>query len=314
VGMALAEEINKHPTLGLRVAGYLDDFKTKGQTVAGHPVLGKITDFYDVAQKSFINKVFITVHHDSKVFFRLLEDARDLRIAVRVIPQGYEFTTGEFTKYNIGCIPILEYCEEEMMIKQVGKRFFDVVISFFLLLLLLPLFLIVGLFIKLDSRGPVFYFSRRYGCRGKQFFMFKFRSMVCNAEDALCNLQHLNEVDGPIFKIKRDPRITALGRILRKYSIDELPQIINVLRGDMSLVGPRPLPIEQVEREDLRQLKRLYVRPGITGLWQIRGRSDISFSRLIKWDVWYINNWSFWLDLNILVQTIPVVIKGKGAY
>jgi len=121
-------------------------------------------------------------------------------------------------------------------------------------------------------------------------------------------------VDGPIFKIKNDPRVTKLGVILRKYSLDELPQIFNVLMGQMSLVGPRPLPIDQIEKEDLRQLKRLEVRPGITGLWQIRGRSNIPFSRLVKWDIWYINNWSFWLDLNILVQTIPVIIKGTGAY
>ena len=144
--------------------------------------------------------------------------------------------------------------------------------------------------------------------------MYKFRSMVQDADRLLAQYKDKNEVDGPIFKMKEDPRITRIGKFLRKYSLDELPQLLNVVMGDMSLVGPRPLPIEQVEREDMRQLKRLEVRPGITGLWQIRGRSDISFSRLVKWDVWYINNWSFWLDLNILFQTIPTVIHGKGAY
>ena len=138
--------------------------------------------------------------------------------------------------------------------------------------------------------------------------------MVPDAEQILEQMRDQNEVDGPIFKIREDPRVTKVGRFLRKYSLDELPQLLNVLKGQMSLVGPRPLPIEQVHKEDFRQLKRLEVKPGITGLWQIRGRSDISFSRLVKWDVWYINNWSFWLDLNILLQTIPVVIKGKGAY
>ena len=123
-----------------------------------------------------------------------------------------------------------------------------------------------------------------------------------------------SEVDGPIFKIKKDPRITRFGRFLRKYSLDELPQLFNVFIGNMSLVGPRPFPIDQIEKEDVKQLLRLEVRPGITGLWQIRGRSDLSFARLVKWDIWYINNWSFWLDLNILRQTIPVVLKGKGAY
>ena len=135
-----------------------------------------------------------------------------------------------------------------------------------------------------------------------------------DADRILEQFRDKNEVDGPIFKIKNDPRITRIGKFLRKYSMDELPQLFNVIKGDMSLVGPRPLPIDQIKKEDLRQLKRLEVKPGITGLWQIRGRSDISFSRLVKWDTWYINNWSFWLDLNILFQTIPVVLKGRGAY
>ena len=144
--------------------------------------------------------------------------------------------------------------------------------------------------------------------------MLKFRSMVVDADRLLEKIKHQNEVDGPIFKMKKDPRITPFGAFLRRYSLDELPQLINVVNGDMSLVGPRPLPIHQVEKEDLRQLKRLDIRPGITGLWQIRGRSDISFQRLIRWDMWYINNWSFWLDFYILTQTLPVVLKGKGAY
>jgi lipopolysaccharide/colanic/teichoic acid biosynthesis glycosyltransferase len=127
-------------------------------------------------------------------------------------------------------------------------------------------------------------------------------------------MKEKNEADGPIFKIRNDPRITRVGKFLRKYSLDELPQLFNVIKGDMSLVGPRPLPIEQIKREDHRQLMRLEVRPGITGLWQVRGRSDISFARLVRWDMLYINNWSFWLDLNILLQTIPVVLRGKGAY
>ena len=144
--------------------------------------------------------------------------------------------------------------------------------------------------------------------------MLKFRSMVQNADKILSQLSDKNEASGPIFKIKKDPRITRIGRFLRRYSLDETPQLLNVIKGDMSLVGPRPLPIDQIEKDDLRQLKRLEVRPGITGLWQIRGRSDISFAKLVKWDIWYINNWSFLLDLTILFQTIPVVLKGKGAY
>jgi len=182
------------------------------------------------------------------------------------------------------------------------------------MLFLLPIFIGIGILIKLDSPGPIFYRSRRFGRFGRMFDMYKFRSMVVNADDLLTQLQDKNEVDGPIFKIKKDPRITKVGAFLRRYSLDELPQILNVVKGDMSLVGPRPFPIAQLEKEDLRQLRRLGIRPGITGLWQIRGRSDVSFHKLLRWDIWYIKNWSFWLDLYILFQTFPVVLKGRGAY
>ena len=313
VGRALADEIHKKPGLGLRIVGFLDDFKPVDQGYQGHKIIGKVSDFIYIARREFINKIFITTHND-KMFLQLLEQAKELDIAVRVIPQGFELTTGEFSKYNIGLIPILEYSNAENFRKQVGKRIFDIVIASLAMVILLPVFAGIVLLIKLDSRGGIIYHSRRYGRRGQKFMMYKFRSMISNADEVLQQLRHQNEVDGPIFKIKKDPRVTPFGRFLRKYSLDEMPQLFNVIKGDMSLVGPRPFPIEQIEKEDLRQLQRLEVRPGITGLWQIRGRSDISFDRLVKWDIWYINNWSFWLDLKILLQTIPVVLKGRGAY
>lgn len=314
VGMALAQEMRKRPGLGIKMIGFLDDTKT---TIADQPevkILGKISRFPEIAQREFVDKIFITIHQDSNVFLKLLEQAQEMGVAVRVVPHGFDLTTGEFFKYNIGFIPILEYVEEHNYRRHFGKRLFDFSISLVSLLFLLPFLVIIGLIIKFDSRGPILYKSKRYGCKGRMFNMYKFRSMTKDADKMIEQLRHQNEVDGPIFKIREDPRISRVGAFLRRYSLDELPQLINVLRGDMSLVGPRPLPIEQIEKEDLRQLRRLQIRPGITGLWQIRGRSDISFVRLVKWDIWYINNWSFWLDLNILLQTIPVVIKGKGAY
>jgi len=314
VGIALAEEIKKHPPYGLRIIGFLDDFKGNDRDYAGGTILGQLSDFEEVVRQGFVNKVFITIHHDSKVFLKMLEKARELNVAVRVIPQGFELSTCEFAKYNIGFIPILEYSNEEKLIRQAGKRFFDLVSSLVLTILLLPVFFMIGLWIKFDSPGSVFYLCRRYGRKGKIFYMIKFRSMYADAHLKQKELTEQSEVDGPIFKIRNDPRVTKVGQFLRKYSLDELPQVINVLKGEMSLVGPRPLPIDQIEKEDFRQLKRLAVRPGITGLWQIRGRSDISFFRLLRWDIWYINNWSFWLDVNILFQTIPVVVKGRGAY
>jgi len=230
------------------------------------------------------------------------------------VPQAFDKATGDIFKYNIGFIPILEYCDVGHARRQYGKRLFDVLVSLTALMILSPVFIVISFVIKCDSPGPAFYFSRRYGRAGRVFKMWKFRSMVTDADEKLQELKEKNEVDGPIFKIRRDPRVTRFGRALRKYSIDEFPQLVNVLLGDMSLVGPRPLPIDQVRREDLRQLKRLEVRPGITGLWQVRGRSDLPFHRLIRWDSWYVNNWSFLLDISILLETVPVVLKGRGAY
>jgi len=314
IGIALAQEIRKRPGLGIKVIGFLDDFKANTADNSDVKILGKISDFTDIARREFINKIFITIHHDSGAFLKLLEEAKELGVTVRVIPEGFDMTTGDFLKYNIGFIPVLEYVEEQILRRHTGKRTFDLFISLIAIVILTPVFLLIGILIKLDSYGPIFYKSKRYGRKGKFFYMYKFRSMVRDADKVMPLLRSQSEVDGPIFKMKKDPRITRFGSFLRRYSLDELPQILNVLKGDMSLVGPRPLPIDQMEKEDLRQLKRLEIQPGMTGLWQIRGRSDISFSRLLKWDIWYINNWSFWLDINILLQTIPVVLRGKGAY
>ncbi len=312
VGLLLQEEISRRPGLGLRVVGFLDDFKASDPN-ASVKILGKLAELMDIARREFVHKIFITIHPDDQVFMRLLEQAKELNIAVRVVPQGFTLTSGEFQKYNIGIIPVLEYCDESCR-RQLGKRFFDMVVTIISLIFLWPVFLIIAVLIKVDSSGPVFYASRRYGHSGKIFHMYKFRTMCKDADQHLKKLREKNEADGPIFKMRQDPRITRIGAFLRKFSLDELPQLINVLKGEMSIVGPRPFPIDQIEKEDLKQLKRLEVRPGMTGLWQIRGRSDLPFSRLIKWDIWYINNWSFWLDIYIMFQTIPVVFEGKGAY
>ncbi|MDP8213480.1 MAG: sugar transferase [Candidatus Zapsychrus exili] len=314
VGTALAEEIRKNPGLGIKVVGFLDDYKTGEIEKLNIKALGKISNLKSVVKREFVNKVFITIHHNSEVFLKILEQAKELGIAIRVVPQGFELMPRQISNYNIGIIPILEYSDNFQFKKQMGKRTFDFLTSLIGTILALPVLVIVSVAIKFTSKGSVFYTSKRYGRNGRIFNMYKFRSMNKDADKLLHEISEKNEVDGPIFKIKNDPRITKIGKFLRRYSLDELPQIINVLKGDMSLVGPRPLPIDQIVKEDLKQLKRLEVRPGITGLWQIRGRSDISFMRLVKWDMWYINNWSFWLDLSILFQTIPVVLKGRGAY
>jgi lipopolysaccharide/colanic/teichoic acid biosynthesis glycosyltransferase len=173
---------------------------------------------------------------------------------------------------------------------------------------------VVAVLIKILSPGPVFFVQERVGLNKRRFRMYKFRTMVADAEQKLSEVQHLNEVSGPVFKITNDPRLTSIGKYLRKTSIDELPQLISVLKGEMSLVGPRPLPERDFEGFDKDwQRRRLSVRPGITCLWQVNGRSDIAFDNWMKLDMEYIDQWSLWLDVKILAQTIPAVLRGVGA-
>jgi exopolysaccharide biosynthesis polyprenyl glycosylphosphotransferase len=184
-----------------------------------------------------------------------------------------------------------------------------------LLVLLSPLFLLIALAIKVSSPGPVFFKQQRSGLSGSPFTLYKFRTMVTNAEQFKHELAAMNEMTGPVFKLTNDPRVTPIGKFLRKYSLDELPQLFNVLRTEMSLVGPRPLPVDEVRRfENLAHRRRLSMKPGLTCLWQISGRNQISdFKEWVRLDLEYIDNWSLWLDLKILLLTVPVVLRGTGA-
>jgi len=193
------------------------------------------------------------------------------------------------------------------------KRLFDIVASAFALWMLLPLFAAVIAAIKLTSKGPIFFKQTRVGLNGKPFHMLKFRSMVMNAEALLAGLQTQNEQTGPVFKMQRDPRVTSVGRFIRKYSIDELPQLINVLRGEMSIVGPRPPVPKEVARYEAWQRRRLSVRPGLTCIWQVSGRNQISFEDWMYLDMRYIDHWSLSQDIQLIVRTVPVVLSGRGA-
>jgi exopolysaccharide biosynthesis polyprenyl glycosylphosphotransferase len=195
------------------------------------------------------------------------------------------------------------------------KRFIDIVGSAALLLALAPLFAVVILLIRLDSPGRVFFAQERVGFNKRRFRMLKFRTMVEGSDQQQRMFEQLNEAEGPVFKIKNDPRITWMGKFLRRFSIDELPQLFNVLRGDMSLVGPRPLPVRDVERIDKQWHKRRFsIKPGITCLWQVNGRSNIGFNEWVRMDLDYIDKWSLGLDLVILLKTLPAVLRGPGAY
>jgi exopolysaccharide biosynthesis polyprenyl glycosylphosphotransferase len=203
----------------------------------------------------------------------------------------------------------------EMSWQAVAKQAIDFVGAGLLLAFMAVPLLIVALLVKLTSKGPVFFRQQRSGLNGRPFTMYKFRSMVTNAEQLKQELAALNEMSGPVFKITNDPRVTKIGRFLRKTSLDEFPQLLNVLKGEMSLVGPRPLPVDEVKRfDDLAHRRRLSVKPGLTCLWQISGRSNVQdFKDWVRLDLDYIDNWSIWLDLKILWMTIPVVLFQKGA-
>ncbi|MCE0522399.1 MAG: sugar transferase [Methylacidiphilales bacterium] len=212
--------------------------------------------------------------------------------------------------------PLLIYrTTPALSLQLVAKRILDVVGSFFLLVLTSWLILFVAILVRMTSPGPIIFWQNRSGLHGRPFRMYKFRSMVTNAEQARAELESMNEMTGPVFKVKNDPRVTPVGRWLRRLSLDELPQLWNVLRGEMSLVGPRPLPVyETANFGDISQRRRMSVRPGLTCLWQVRGRNQITdFKDWVRLDLEYIDRWSLWLDIKILLRTVPVVLFGWGA-
>jgi len=314
VARSLQEEIQRYPAMGLRVKGFLHHPGDPIDQELKPQVLGTFADFRRVVTQHFIEYVIFAGHYEEEVFLRFLVQARKFGLAVDVVPAGYGMISGDIRQHRIGFVPVLEYSRLGKGFHHPGKRLFDIIVTTLGCLVLAVPMLVIGFLVVLDSRGPVFYYSERFGRGGRRFRMMKFRTMVNGADQRQKEFLDRNEADGPIFKMRRDPRVTRFGKFLRKYSLDELPQLLNVLKGEMSLVGPRPFPVDQIEPEDLRQLRRLGVRPGITGLWQVRGRSDTTFRRLLRWDSWYISNWSFGLDLRILWQTVPAVVKGRGAY
>ncbi|MDI6785582.1 MAG: sugar transferase [bacterium] len=237
-----------------------------------------------------------------------------------IFDEEEQFIFGEYGEVTKRFKDVLHNFEEREKIepvfniwKQGIKRTIDIVVSLLMIILLLPFYILLVIIIKLDSRGPIFFKQRRAGYRGKVFYCYKFRSMCVDAEAKKDKLRESSEVDGPVFKIKKDPRTTKLGRFIRKTSVDELPQLINVLKGEMSLVGPRPLPIEEVAKFERWHLKRLKAIPGITCIWQVSGRNTISFDDWMRMDIDYIDSWSISLDFKLLLQTIPAVMFGTGA-
>jgi exopolysaccharide biosynthesis polyprenyl glycosylphosphotransferase len=227
---------------------------------------------------------------------------------MEILIQRAEFVPGETVPLFTLRPPVFEGLDYAL------KRTFDLVLSIVLLIVLSPVLLAIALAIRLSSRGPVIYRSARPGMAGKAFDCFKFRTMREHAEQVQADLEPLNELSGGLFKIREDPRLTRVGRLLRRFSLDELPQLVNVVRGEMSLVGPRPLTLRDYERLEDWHKKRYLVLPGITGLWQVSGRSELDFDELVRLDFLYLERWSVFLDLVILLKTIPAVVTRRGAF
>jgi exopolysaccharide biosynthesis polyprenyl glycosylphosphotransferase len=314
VGQALRHHIESIRHLGFTFKGFVHvpgyDSDGVGDSA---DVLGTIDEVLELARKHFVDEIFLAAPCERGLVKQLVQQAREASVDIRVVPDLYDGLAWNSPIEYIGQFPTLPLHRGEVpMLGMVMKRILDIVASSVTLVLTLPVLIAIAIAVHADSDGPIFYMSERIGKKGRVFRCIKFRTMVSDAEKRRTEVLHMNERDAVLFKITNDPRITRLGRFLRKYSLDELPQLLNVLRGDMSLVGPRPPIASEVKRYELNHLRRLDVVPGITGLWQVQARQDPSFDSYISLDRAYIENWSLWLDVKILVRTIGVVASGTG--
>jgi exopolysaccharide biosynthesis polyprenyl glycosylphosphotransferase len=316
LGKMMMQHIAATPRLGYQVVGFIDAEGTAMTHFGRFKALGSISDLDRIIRIHKIDQVLIALpsnqHQQIMRSVRLCERAG---AEFKLIPDLHELSLSRIDMDTIEGIPLIG-------IKSAGigpwqytlKRGLDIGIAGLVLLLGSPIWLLVALAIKLDSRGPILFKQERLGYQGRPFMLYKFRSMREHAEADLGSLRMLNEVSGPMFKLKADPRRTRVGKLIRKLSIDEIPQLLNVLKGDMSLVGPRPPLASEVAQYEEWEKGRLEVRPGITGLWQVRGRSELDFDEMVLLDLYYIENWSLQMDLQILLRTIPAVLFSQGAY
>lgn len=320
-GRRVAENIVSRPWLGLRMMGFVDDRPAlRGGVIdcAGEPtqVLGSYQDIWRLIVDKNIQELFIALpSHSHERIAQSVHETSDLHVNVRVVPDVLDLIFVQARMEDLWGIPVIGVRQPSIDgFDGLIKRAIDVVLSALALLITAPLMLLIGLLIKLDSKGPIFFTQERIGVNGKPFVMYKFRTMVPDAEKRLHDLINLDQLNEPRFKIKNDPRVTRIGRFLRKSSLDELPQFFNVLRGQMSLVGPRPEEAQIVAMYNYKQRQRLAVKPGITGPMQVNGRGDLPFHERLKLEVDYIQNYSLRRDLEFLIQTVPVVLLGKGAH
>ena len=317
-GRRFAAQINRRQDLGYRVLGYVDsDTSFAGEEMEGAPWMGTIEDLPQILTREVIDEVAIALPIKSQ--YSQIESAvmllEEQGITTHLLSDLFPQKLARSQSTDLDGLPLVSLHSAPLFSwRTEAKRIFDFVAATLLILISAPGLALVAILIKLDSKGPIFFVQERVGLNKRRFRMLKFRTMQSDAEARMSEFEHLNEKTGPIFKIRNDPRITSVGRWLRRTSIDELPQLVNVLLGDMSIVGPRPLSVRDATRMELAwQKRRFSVKPGLTCLWQVSGRSNLSFDQWMQLDLEYIDRWSLALDASILLRTIPAIVLARGA-
>jgi exopolysaccharide biosynthesis polyprenyl glycosylphosphotransferase len=315
IGRAVMRNLVARPELGYQVVGFMDDDLSMGD-LGRFKALGGLESVGTAIKSERVDEVIITLpwtYH--RTIMGLVRSCEAAGVRARVVPDLFQLSLSRVDFDDMGGIPLMGL--KETAIPRAGrliKRLLDIALALLVLVVFAPVLGLIALLIRLDSPGPAVFTQRRVGEDGRPFDILKFRSMRVGAEEQQSKLQELNQASGPLFKIKADPRVTRMGRFLRRSSLDELPQFVNVLRGEMSVVGPRAGLAPEVAQYQAWQRQRLEVPPGMTGLWQVSGRSDLSFDEMCLLDVYYIENWSLGLDLTIMLRTVPSVLFADGAY
>lgn len=314
LGFEIRSRVKRHGHLHINFVGFLDDDPEKRKS--NPEILGVVDEARTVIRKEKVTDVIIAL--PTRAYLRvsqLIIDMQDLPVKVWVVPDYFQFALHHAKVEDFLDIPMLDLRAPALTESQrLIKRIFDLIVAGFMLIPALPLMIVITILIWLDDGAPIFFKQKRVGANGRQFMMYKFRTMVKNAEELRAQVVTMDKNGNVIHKQKNDPRITRMGQILRRLSLDELPQLLNIMRGSMSLVGPRPELPSLVEKYQPWQRKRFAVPQGLTGWWQIHGRSDKPMHLNTEDDLYYIQNYSIWLDINILIQTAWIVIRGKGAY
>jgi exopolysaccharide biosynthesis polyprenyl glycosylphosphotransferase len=317
----VANLIEDHKYWGYKVIGFVSDGHRLGNGLARYPIVGTLADLPRILEKGIEGQshaideiVFAVSRRKLDLLEPIFLTAEELGIRARIAMNFFPTKLARIELEELEGVPFMTFTTTPSNETQLAlKRALDIVISLLILAISLPVILLVASAIRMTSKGSVLFKQERIGLNGRIFTLYKFRTMIEDAHDRRSEVEHLNEMTGPVFKAKSDPRVTPLGRALRRFSFDELPQLWNVLRGDMSLVGPRPPIPEEVWRYERWQRRRLSMKPGLTCLWQISGRNEVDFNRWMELDLQYIDNWSPTLDFKILLRTIPAVLTGRGA-